>query len=359
MRTPAVAALAAICLGLVSCSGGAGSSGTAASGQVAAGSTDVSFDADGTTTYGTLEVPAHRAGQHLAAALLMAGSGPNDRDGNQPPTVTPNTLRQIADALAGMGIMSLRFDKYFTGKTGAGRFAADPGSADLNAFIRQADAAYNFLAGQPAADRQRLLAVGHSEGGMYAILVAETVSPAPAGLALVEPQDERILDLLALQIDEGLDTQVSQGAISADTARQNAQGVRQAISAFRAGQPVDTTRLLPSVMQSLAPELLTPGNARYTRTDDAIDPASYAAKLAKGTRVLVTDGTADRNIPPSTIRPLIDGLAGAGTTGPGLHTLDGLTHYLVPAGTSPNGAPLDPAFLAALRDWAQPYVTSS
>jgi alpha-beta hydrolase superfamily lysophospholipase len=79
---------------------------------------------------------------------------------------------------------------------------------------------------QPATDRQRLLAVGHSEGGMYAILVAETVSPHPAGLALVEPQDERLLDLLTMQINESLDTRVPQGAITADTARRNAQLVR-------------------------------------------------------------------------------------------------------------------------------------
>src|SRR5947208_5915534 len=160
MRTPAVAATAVICLGLVSGSGGAGSSGTAVRAEVAAASTDVSFVVDGTTTYGTLEVPAHRADQHLAAALLLAGSGPTDRNGNQEPDVVPNTLRRIADALAGMGIISLRFDKYFTGRTGAGRFAADPASADLNASIRQADAGYTFLSKQPATDQKRLLAVG-------------------------------------------------------------------------------------------------------------------------------------------------------------------------------------------------------
>ena len=40
-----------------------------------------------------------------------------------------------------------------------------------------------------------VLLVGHSEGGMYALLVAESVSPRPAGLALIEPQpkSQRIL----------------------------------------------------------------------------------------------------------------------------------------------------------------------
>jgi hypothetical protein len=356
-----VVAAALVCVGVAGCGQGgseprSGGSGTPSGGQIAASTSEVSFLANGTTTYGTLEVPAHREGARLAAALLIAGSGPTDRDGNQPPGVTPNTLRQIADALSAMGIMSLRFDKYFVGRTGAGSYASDPGSADLNAYIRQADGAYRLLAGQPAADPAKLLVVGHSEGGLWAMLVAETVTPHPAGLALVEPQDERLLDLLALQINQHLETQVSQGTITADTARQNAQGVRQAIAAFRTGQPVTTTGLLPTVVASLAPVVLTPANARVALTDDAIDPPTYAAKVPRGTRVLVTDGTADTNIPPATIQPLVAGLTTAGTTGPGLRMLTGLDHYLNPAGTQPNGAPLDPAFLNALRTWAQPYA---
>jgi alpha-beta hydrolase superfamily lysophospholipase len=328
-------------------------------GQVAASTTEVSFDVDGTTTYGTLQVPAHRTGQHLAAALLLAGSGPTDRNGDQLPDHTPNTLKQIAEALAQQGIISLRFDKYFAGKTGAGRFASDPGSSDLNAFLQQADDAYKLLYQQPATDRQRLLAVGHSEGGMYAILVAETVSPHPAGLALVEPQDERLLDLLTLQINESLDTRVTQGAITADTARRNAQLVRQEVAAFRAGQPVDLSPdLLPDITSLLNSVIVSPANARYNRTADLIDVPAYAAKLPTGTRVLVTVGTADTNVPPSTIQPLVDALTGAGTTGPGLQTLTGLDHDLNTAGTPANGAPVDPAFLTALRDWARPYTTA-
>jgi hypothetical protein len=87
-----------------------------------------------------------------------------------------------------------------------------------------------------------------------------------------------------------------------------------------------------------------------------IDVPAYAAKLPTGTRVLVTVGTADTNVPPSTIRPLVDALTGAGSTGPGLQTLTGLDHDLNTAGTPANGAPVDPAFLTALRDWAKPYA---
>src|SRR5689334_18414094 len=92
---------AGLCTGLAACSSagaagpGSGSGpGSSASGPVAASSRDVWFTVDGTKTYGTLQIPAHRSGQHLAAALLLAGSGPTDRNGDQPAAnVTPQTLK--------------------------------------------------------------------------------------------------------------------------------------------------------------------------------------------------------------------------------------------------------------------------
>ncbi len=78
----------------------------------------VSFVADGTTAYGTLHIPRHLAGQHLPAALLLPGSGRTNRNGDVPPTYTLHTLALIAGVLGDNGIISLRFDKYFTGQTG-------------------------------------------------------------------------------------------------------------------------------------------------------------------------------------------------------------------------------------------------
>ena len=365
-RTAYFAAVAAVLgSGLAACSSGqagGGAVGTTpdSSHQVAAVSRDVSFVVGGTTTYGTLDIPAHPSGQRLAAALLLASSGPTDRNGNDAAVgLTPYILQLIAGELARMGIMSLRFDKYFSGQTGGGAFAANPSSIDLAAYIRQADAAYDFLRAQPETDTRQMLVVGHSEGGMYALLVAESVSPHPAGLALIEPQDERLLSLIQLQTDEQIDAAVSQGTLTAASGRRNAAGVQQAISQFRAGQPVDTSGLAPGVVQLITPELLSPVNTRYVRSDDAVYPPSVASRLASGTRVLITDGTADTNVPLSTIKPLASALTAAGATGPGLRVLDGVNHLLHLPGVSENTQVLAPSAVAALQDWARPYAQSA
>ena len=340
------AATAVLGAGLAACS----------SGQVAAVSRNVSFTVAGTTTYGTLDIPAHRSGQRLAAALLLAGSGPTDRNGNDIGVgLMPGTLQLIAGVLAAKGIMSLRFDKYFSGLTGGGTFAADPGAIDLAAYLRQADAAYGFLRGQPETAPGRMLVVGHSEGGMYALLVATSTAPRPAGVALIEPQDERVLSLVQLQTDEQINAAVAAGTLTAASGRQNAAGVAQAISEFRAGRPVTTKGLAPGVVQLITPELLSPAKSRYVRSDDAVYPPSVAIRLARGTRVLVTEGTADTNVPVATIKPLASALTATGASGPGLRVLAGLDHFLHPPGVSASTQELAPSAVAALRDWAAPF----
>jgi hypothetical protein len=341
--------------------GGSTSSGdaTGSAGTTAARSSNVSFVVDGTTTYGTLEIPAHRSGQRLAAALLLPGSGPTDRNGNDVNAkVTADTLGIVAGILARQGIMTFRYDKYFAGQTGAGKFASDPGQITMQSFLSMADAAYNFLRGQPQADPSKMLVVGHSEGGLIALSVATSVTDKPAGLALLEPQDEHILDLVTIQADETINGAVAQGQLSVPAARSNGRLVVQAIKQFRAGQKVSTKGMAPFLVQFLAPEILTPSNVRFERTDDQIYPPALAAKVKSGTQVLVTDGTKDPNVPPNTIGPLVQALKNAGTTGPGLKLLQGTNHFMHLPDQPDTRPVLAPAAISAIQQWAQPFAAS-
>ncbi|GGU89132.1 alpha/beta hydrolase [Streptomyces albospinus] len=312
---------------------------------------EVRFTADGTTAYGTVHIPAHHAGRRLAAALLIPGSGPTDRNGDEPGGFTPHTLALMAGVLGEDGVMSLRFDKYGTGRTGLGGRHSAP---DMAAYTRQAVAAYNALRARPEADPHALLVVGHSEGGLQALLVDRAVQAKPAGLALIAPQDLRLLDMLDDQLAAGLDRAVAAGQLTVRQAQLNKKGVARAIADFRAGRPVDTSGLLPS-LSALLNGMFGPVNADFVRSDDAVHPPSVARGVAHGTRTLVTCGTADTNVPCRTTPALLAALAAARTTGPGLRVLPGLDHLLHPAGT-PAGTPvIAPVARRALHDFVRPW----
>src|SRR2546423_13333259 len=88
-RTGVAGCLVLIAIGLT----GAGSA-DARPAPVPAADREVRFVVDGSTTYGTVHVPTHRAGARLAAALLLPGSGGADPDRHQatppgPPTPAP------------------------------------------------------------------------------------------------------------------------------------------------------------------------------------------------------------------------------------------------------------------------------
>jgi uncharacterized protein len=316
-------------------------------GLVPAADREVVFTADGTTTYGTLHVPAHRAGQRLRAAVLLPGSGPTDRDGNQP-SMSPNTLAQVAGALGRDRVATLRFDKYATGRTGLGAYRDHPETLDYPAFVRQAKAAYESLRDQPETDPHALMVVGHSEGAMTALLLGGTVRPRPTGLALLQPQAIRLLDLVALQLHAQIAEATRQGQLTPEQQRANDAAIDAAITALREHRPVDTTDLLPPLAQLF--QAFQGPSSRFVLSDDAVYPPAIAATLRPGTRVLLTCGTNDPQVPCATTDALTAALRRAHVGGPGRVPLSGVDHLLHDAG-DPNA--LAPAVLDALHRFAR------
>jgi alpha-beta hydrolase superfamily lysophospholipase len=129
---------------------------------------DVSVDGGKAPLYGTLltaEVPG-------PAVLLIAGSGPTDRNGDSVfAGVKPASLRLIAEGLAAKGITSLRYDKRGVGKSAPALTA----ERDLR-FSTYVDDAVRFarlLLSQP--DVTCVILLGHSEGALIAPLAAQDV----------------------------------------------------------------------------------------------------------------------------------------------------------------------------------------
>jgi len=111
---------------------------------------------------GTLLVPARGA---RAVVLLVAGEGPIDRDGNN--YAVPgrsDSLKALAEALADLGIASLRYDK-----RGAGESYALVGAEDYLVYADHVDDAADALRELASSGRfGRLIALGHGSGGLVA-----------------------------------------------------------------------------------------------------------------------------------------------------------------------------------------------
>jgi len=101
--------------------------------------------------------------------LIISGSGPTDRDGNNPASGRIDNLKRLALLLAGEHIASVRFDK----RGVAASQPATPDERDLSVERYVADV---VAWGQKLRQDPRfgpLILVGHSEGALIASLAAE------------------------------------------------------------------------------------------------------------------------------------------------------------------------------------------
>lgn len=118
--------------------------------------------AEGVTLAGTLTLPNGKG--PFPAAVLISGSGPQDRDetlmGHKPFAV-------LADHLTKQGIAVLRYDD-----RGFGKSTGDFGSATSADFATDANAAARFLMARADIRKDAVGFIGHSEGGMIAPIAA-------------------------------------------------------------------------------------------------------------------------------------------------------------------------------------------
>lgn len=126
---------------------------------------EVQLDTEPGRVAGTLLLPAGDGARPVA--LLIAGSGPTDRDGNSRLlSGKNNSLRLLAEALAAEGVASLRYDKRGLG----GSASAALREADLRFGDLAADAArwLKWLRADPRFSQ--VIAIGHSEGALIGTL---------------------------------------------------------------------------------------------------------------------------------------------------------------------------------------------
>lgn len=266
------------------------------------------YDLTFTSSGDTLPASYLPAGSHSgAAALIISGSGPTDRNGDDPQYPHLDTNLNFAKALASAGVSSLRYDKLGSGTAGLGGPGHHAGGAgiDFDLYAQEALDAYRTMASQPGVDPHRLVIVGHSEGALFALWLADRLKDtplAPRAVILAAPLSERYLDLLATQLTEAYQKAAASGAITAAAAAHHIQQMRDAFASIRAGHGVPAGLDDPSLEA-----LLSPVNVAFLRQADAYDPAQLARSLGDDFPVLVLRGTKDVQVTQAEV----DRVAGA------------------------------------------------
>ncbi|MEM7120734.1 MAG: alpha/beta fold hydrolase [Pseudomonadota bacterium] len=215
---------------------------------------------------GTLLLPD---GDDVPVVLIIPGSGPTDRDGNNPLGVKASTYRLLAEGLAQSGIASVRVVK-------RGMFASATAVADANAVTL--DDYANDVHAWVATIRERtgrgcVWLLGHSEGGTVA-MVAAAEDDAVCGVLLVATPGRPHGDVIREQLRAN-----PANAPILDEAF-------EALTRLEAGDRVDTTAVHPALLPLFADEI-----QGFMIDLLRHDPAALAADLR--VPVLVLQGTRD------------------------------------------------------------------
>jgi pimeloyl-ACP methyl ester carboxylesterase len=221
------------------------------------------------TLYGTLTAPAK--GDGAPVALILAGSGPTDRDGNNAMGLRTDMLKLLAQGLAAHGIATLRADKRGIGQSASAMVAEN----DLTPQTYANDAKAWVAQLRKQTGTACVWLIGHSEGALIAEIGAQD-NPDVCGLVLISGPGRKLGNIIRAQLD----------ANPANPADLKAEA-NSILSALENGQTVSD---VPPV---LAP-LFRPSVQPYMIAELALDPAALLTSVKQP--VLIMQGSNDLQV---------------------------------------------------------------
>lgn len=262
------------------------------------------------TIHGTLELPS--ATKPVPVVLIIAGSGPTDRNGNSRALPgSNNSLKMLADGLAAHGIASLRYDKRgiaesagAAGKEEDLRF--DMYVADAEAWLKQLRADKRF---------STVSVAGHSEGSLIGMIAAREAGAD--GYVSLEGAGRKPSDIIVEQLAPQLPPEMLATS-------------KHLLDLIAAGAPPDTTTVPPMLMG-----LFRPSVRPYMISWFKYDPAVEISKLK--VPALIVQGTTDIQTSMTDAKALA-----AGYPAGRFLTVEGMNHVLKSA--PPGRAEQGPAY---------------
>jgi dienelactone hydrolase len=281
----------------------------------------------------------------FACVLMMPGSGPTDRDGNQPGLKT-DVLKQIAEALAAKGIASFRFDK-----RPVARYRDQwPKTTDMSVFsdyfsfenhVADVEAAYKTMQAHPKIDAKRCGLLGHSEGGLFASWEAPLLKPQ--AVALCGTAGDTLVSVLRFQIGQS----VAKSSVPKETADAIIASNEECMKSI-----VETGKLPAKVHPNLA-ALYNAAALKLLHAYLTIDPTDHLSQYSGP--VLVLNGEKDIQVRATVDAPrLFEALLKRPSSKEEMYIVAGASHCLkVLKDDSDPGfeGPVAPSALDKIASW--------
>lgn len=218
---------------------------------------DLTWKLDGITMEGTVVCPAGEG--PFPAVILVAGSGPTDRDWCTPLVPGSNgSARLIAEAFADAGFASLRYDKRASGPHAMENAEKLIGKLSMRSHLDELVAAVTMLSQQDCVDSSTIIGLGHSEGTLHMLHYATTPQDVPfAGIILAGPPGRPIQDVLL--------SQLALQAAQTPGGTELMARVEEAAARYAAGQPMHPDPSLPDSIKMVLAGFEAPANLPFAR----------------------------------------------------------------------------------------------
>lgn len=286
-------------------------------------SEEASFLNDKINLGGTLTVPKNGK-KTFPAAILISGSGGQDRDGSN----TANLYKIIAESLSKAGVAVLRVDDRGVGKSAITKEQAETTSySDL---ISDTRAAIDFLSKRPDIDQTKIILVGHSEGVGTALFLAAN-DKRVAAIALLAgvstTLDKVVLEQSLYQMAKGETVEVAN--------RKNSQIVEYLMKMFA---------------DAKLPENASNPKLAYFREHANFNPTAVAEKVK--CPVLILQGERDSQVLAYHSIQLANSLTQSGNKNVSLRILPNLGHLF----NSAEDTNISEVMLYDLQTWADKFL---
>ena len=277
---------------------------------------EVNIPTEGGSLAGTLTIPEGIEGP-VKGVILVAGSGPTDRDGNNPLIPAEiNTLKEIAHYLSSKGIVTLRYDK--RGIKGSSDLIKG-GTPSFDKYKIDVINAVKYFKELSSVDEKKVFVLGHSEGATLATMAAVELESLN-GVLLISGSGNTFAKTIRNQIRTIGEAYAQQGQV--EVKEELMRALNDLFKAIREDKQFDINNYdIPDKLQSTYLSLIK--QPEFAKSWLDVDPVKLLEKT--DIPVSIIQGTNDSRLTLEDAKKLASAVP---ETRLDYHMIEGVNHYL-------------------------------